>query len=94
MSREEVEKYLKHAQGWNIIDNRIEKEFKFPSYLNGPEFAYNVGKIAEQEGHHPDVLIRWRRVKLALTTHVIKGLSENDFIMAAKAEQEYARFSS
>ena len=94
MSREEVEKYLKHAQGWNIIDNRIEKEFKFPSYLNGLGFAYNVGKIAEQEGHHPDVLIRWRRVKLALTTHAIKGLSENDFIMAAKAEQEFARFSS
>ena len=94
MSREEVEKYLKQAQGWNIIDNRIEKEFKFPSYLNGPEFAYNVGKISEQEGYHPDVLIRWRRVKLALTTHVIKGLSQNDFIMAAKAEQEYARFSS
>ncbi|HEY4672841.1 MAG TPA: 4a-hydroxytetrahydrobiopterin dehydratase [Nitrososphaerales archaeon] len=94
LSREEAEKYLKEVQGWSLIDNKIEKEFKFPSYLNGLEFAYNVGKIAEQEGHHPDILIRWRRVRLALTTHAIKGLSENDFIIAAKAEQEYVRFSS
>ena len=94
MSREEAENYLKEAQGWSHIDNKIEKEFKFPPYLNGLEFAYNIGKIVEQEGHHPDILIRWRRVRLALTTHAIKGLSENDFIIAAKAEQEYVRFSS
>ena len=94
MSREEAETYLKEVQGWSLIDNKIEKEFKFPSYLNGLEFASKIGEIAEQEGHHPDILIRWRRVKLALTTYAIKGLIENDFIMAAKAEQEYARLSS
>ena len=92
MSREEADKYLKELQGWSLVENRIEKEFKFPSYLNGLEFAYGIGKIAEQEQHHPDILIKWRKVKITLTTHAIKGLSENDFIMAAKADAKYAKF--
>lgn len=92
MSREEAEKYLKELQDWSLVENRIEKEFKFPSYLKSLEFAYGIGKIAEQEQHHPDILIKWKRVKITLTTHAIKGLSENDFIMAAKADAEYAKF--
>ena len=72
----------------------IEKEFRFDSYLKGLEFAYDVGKIAEAQDHHPDILIRWRRVKLSLSTHSVKGLSENDFIMAAKSELEYSKFGS
>lgn len=92
MSREEADKYLKELQSWSLVENRIEKEFKFPSYLNGLEFAYGIGKIAEQEQHHPDILIKWRKVKITLTTHAIKGLSENDFIMAAKADAKYAKF--
>ncbi|MCS4537443.1 MAG: 4a-hydroxytetrahydrobiopterin dehydratase [Thaumarchaeota archaeon] len=92
MSKEEAEKYLKEVQGWSLIDNKIEKEFRFHSYLKGLEFAYNLGRIAEQEGHHPDILIKWRRAKVTLATHAIKGLSENDFIMAAKADLEYTRF--
>lgn len=92
MSREEAEKYLKELQGWSLVESRIEKEFKFPSYLKGLEFAYSIGKIAEQEQHHPDILIKWRKVKITLTTHAIKGLSENDFIMAAKADAKYAKF--
>lgn len=92
MPKERVEEYLKELQGWSFADNKIEKEFKFPSYMKSLEFAYSVGRIAEQEGHHPDLLIKWRRVKITLTTHAIKGLSGNDFIMAAKSEQEYTRF--
>lgn len=92
MSKKEAEKYLKEIQGWSFVENRIQKEFKFPSYLKGLEFAYGVGNIAEQEQHHPDILIKWRRVKVILTTHAINGLSENDFIMAAKADAENAKF--
>ena len=92
MPRERAEEYLKDLQGWSFVENKIEKEFKFPSYIKGLDFAYGIGKIAEQEGHHPDILVKWRRVKITLTTHAIKGLSENDFIMAAKAELEYTRF--
>ncbi len=92
LSRQEAEKYLGNLEAWKIVDDIIEKDYRFPSYQKGLEFAYNLGKIAEEEGHHPDILIRWRRVKVTLTTHAIKGLSENDFIMAAKTDREYPRF--
>jgi 4a-hydroxytetrahydrobiopterin dehydratase len=76
--------------GWILRDGLIEKEFRFKSYLSGLEFAYAVGKAAEEENHHPDMIVGWRRVKVMLSTHAIKGLSRNDFIMAAKSELKYA----
>jgi 4a-hydroxytetrahydrobiopterin dehydratase len=89
MARQEAERLLRGLTGWALHDNTIEKEFLFKSYLNGLDFAYSVGKIAEEQDHHPDILIRWKRVKLTLSTHSVKGLSENDFIIAAKAELKY-----
>ena len=71
----------------------ILKEFRFKSYVAGLEFAYSLGKIAELENHHPDLLVGWRRVKVMLSTHAIKGLSQNDFIMAARSELEYSKTS-
>ena len=94
LSRQEAEKFLKHLPGWSLQGDIIEKEFRFDSYLKGLDFAYDVGKIAETQDHHPDILIRWRRVKLSLSTHSVKGLSENDFIIAAKSELEYPKFAS
>ena len=87
MTGEEAQKYLQELPGWTLSENQIEKEFKFKTYLDGLEFAYSLGKTAEEEDHHPDILIKWRRVKVIPTTHAIKGLSANDFIMAAKAEE-------
>jgi 4a-hydroxytetrahydrobiopterin dehydratase len=89
MTRQEAERLLKGLTGWALRNNAIEKEFNFKSYLNGLDFAYSVGKIAEEQDHHPDILIKWRRVKLTLSTHSVKGLSENDFIVAAKSELKY-----
>lgn len=89
MTRREAERYLRTLLGWNLLDDSIEKEFQFKSYLAGLNFAYSVGKIAEEQDHHPDILIRWRRVKLTLSTHSVKGLSENDFIVAANAELKF-----
>jgi len=91
MSRAQAEKYMPEIPGWTLYDDRIEKEYRFSRYLDGLEFAYQLGKIAEEQDHHPDILIKWRRVKVTLTTHAIKGLSTNDFIMAAKAEEIYIR---
>src|SRR2546425_10818260 len=91
MAKVEAQKHLLHLPGWLLSDNRIEKEYKFKTYLEGLNFANKIGHIAEEQDHHPDIVIGWRRVTLTLTTHSIKGLSENDFIMAAKAEREYAR---
>ncbi|TMI22466.1 4a-hydroxytetrahydrobiopterin dehydratase [Candidatus Bathyarchaeota archaeon] len=89
MARREAEQFLRVLQGWTLVDGSIEKEFQFKSYLDGLDFAYSVGKIAEEQDHHPDILIKWRRVKLTLSTHSVKGLSENDFIVAAGSELKY-----
>ena len=91
MAKVEAQKHLLHLPGWLLSDNKIEKEYNFKTYLEGLNFANKIGHIAEEQDHHPDIVIGWRRVTLTLTTHSIKGLSENDFIMAAKAEREYAR---
>ena len=89
MTPREAGKLLGVLKGWTQTDGSIEKEFHFKSYLDGLNFAYSVGKIAEEQNHHPDILIKWRRVKLTLSTHSVKGLSENDFIVAAKSELKY-----
>jgi 4a-hydroxytetrahydrobiopterin dehydratase len=93
LTRIEAEQLLQGLPGWEVHDAVIEKEFRFSSYLDGLDFAYAVGKVAEEQDHHPDILVKWRRVKLSLSTHSVKGLSENDFIIAAKAELEYRKFS-
>jgi 4a-hydroxytetrahydrobiopterin dehydratase len=87
MRREDAQRHLQEVPGWNLADDHIVKEYKFKTYSDGLEFACALGKIAEEEGHHPDILIKWKRVRVTLSTHAIKGLSENDFIMAAKTER-------
>jgi 4a-hydroxytetrahydrobiopterin dehydratase len=82
---------LEDLPGWVLGTGRLEKEFRFKSYLAGLQFAYSIGKIAEEEDHHPDMLVGWGRVRLTFSTHSIKGLSQNDFIMAARSELEYSR---
>jgi len=90
-SVEEASKHLKELPGWALQSGSIKKEFRFRSYLSGLEFACSLGRIAELEDHHPDMLVGWRRVTVMLSTHAIKGLSINDFIMAAKSELEYSK---
>lgn len=81
--------FLRTLSGWNDTDpNKIEKIFKFKNFKEALVFVNKVGEIAETEQHHPDInLFNWNKVKLTLTTHAIKGLSENDFILAAKIEE-------
>ena len=86
---EEASERLKALPGWVLQSGSIRKEFRFKSYLGGLDFAYALGRIAEMENHHPDLFIGWCRVKVEWSTHAIKGLSQNDFIMAAKSEIEY-----
>ena len=72
---------------WEVLEKaKIKHEFKFDTYLKGLEFAQKVGKLAEEENHHPKIHIYYKRVVIDLTTHNIGGLSENDFILAAKIE--------
>ncbi len=92
MRPEEAAKFLKILPGWVLNESSIEKEYRFKSYLEGLEFANSIGKVAEDANHHPDILVKWRRVKLTLSTHSVNGLSENDFIVAAKSELEYGKY--
>ncbi len=72
---------------WEVVDETVlKRKFKFPSFKESIEFVNKVANLAESEGHHPDFKINYQNVTLNLTTHAIGGLSENDFIMAAKIE--------
>jgi 4a-hydroxytetrahydrobiopterin dehydratase len=88
-NKEEATVLLKQVNGWTLSgDVRwISKEFKFKDFKEALAFVNTVGAIAEQEGHHPDIQLSWGKVVIELTTHAIKGLSENDFILAAKIDQ-------
>src|SRR3989344_703196 len=84
---EKIQEYLKQIESWEAVDNKlIKKTFKFKTFRESIDFVNQVANLAEEEGHHPDVHIRFNRVTFELTTHTIKGLSENDFIMASKID--------
>ena len=65
----------------------LSKKFEFENFLKSQDFVNEVGKISEDEGHHPDISFGWGYAEIKVTTHAIKGLSENDFILAAKIDQ-------
>ena len=69
-----------------INDHHIEKEFTFKNFREALDFTVEVGELAEEEGHHPDIYLAWGKVKITLWTHKIDGLSESDFILAAKTD--------
>ena len=72
---------------WAMDQGRLQREFAFRDFATALMFVNRVGDLAEAEGHHPDILLhRWKHVTLMLTTHAIGGLSENDFIVAAKID--------
>jgi len=72
---------------WKLINDRhLEKEYSFKDFKEALDFTNRVGAIAEEEGHHPDIFLGWGKVKLDFWTHKIGGLSESDFILAAKAD--------
>ena len=91
----EIHKYQKKVDGWNVKKNEkknyfFEKNFGFKNFINSQNFIIKVGKISEQESHHPDISFGWGYAKILITTHAIKGLSENDFILAAKIDQIFS----
>ena len=88
----EIHKYLKMVDGWEVKPDESEiyyliKEFKFKNFLESQNFVNKVSEIAEIEGHHPDIWFGWGYAKIKIFTHAIKGLHENDFILAAKIDR-------
>ena len=88
----EIHKYQKKVDGWDVIKNEnniffLFKKFNFKNFLDSQKFINNVSKIYEDEGHHPDISFGWGYAEIKITTHAIEGLSENDFILAAKIDR-------
>ncbi len=73
--------------GWQVVeDHHLDKLFSFLNFRKALDFTNKVGELAEQQGHHPDILISWGRVRITIWTHKIDGLTESDFILAAKID--------
>ena len=87
MSKEQADELLKQVPTWTIKDWKVTKEFKFKNFVEAMEFVNKVAEIAESEGHHPDISISYSKVIIETWTHAINGLSENDFILAAKIDK-------
>jgi len=85
----EAERLLAQLKGWKLAGGgkELEKEYRFPDFRQALDFVNRLGEVAESEGHHPDLYLTWGKVRVSLSTHSIGGLSENDFILAAKADR-------
>ena len=88
----EIHKYQKKIDGWDVLKNEkkifyLFKKYEFKNFLESQIFINKVGEISENEGHHPDISFGWGYAEIKITTHAIEGLSENDFILAAKIDQ-------
>ncbi|MEO6509327.1 MAG: 4a-hydroxytetrahydrobiopterin dehydratase [Patescibacteria group bacterium] len=91
LNSDQIEDLMKELEGWTVVEDKlIEKDFKLKNFKAAISFINQIAEIAEQEGHHPDLnLYNWNKVKITLSTHAIKGLSENDFILAAKIDNTF-----
>jgi 4a-hydroxytetrahydrobiopterin dehydratase len=90
LTRDEAEALLKSVEGWHLTADaeRIRKEWRVKNFMEGVRFFNKVAELAEDEGHHPDLhLSGYRNVAIEIWTHAIGGLSENDFILAAKIDR-------
>ena len=88
LGHEEAQKYLSEVEGWalNSEGTKISKEFKYRDFIGAINFVERVADVAELEDHHPDIHVYYNKVVLELWTHAMGGLSENDFIVAAKVD--------
>ncbi len=89
LSKEDAMKLNTQVSGWQLSDDvvTITKQFAFTNFVDALAFVNKVGAIAEGEGHHPDIELGWGKVRVVLTTHAIKGLSINDFVVASKIDE-------
>jgi 4a-hydroxytetrahydrobiopterin dehydratase len=88
LAAEQIEPLLAQLSGWSVVaGHHLSKSYSFEDFASALAFVNRVGEVAERNGHHPDVALAWGRVRLDLWTHKIDGLSESDFVLAAKCDQ-------
>jgi 4a-hydroxytetrahydrobiopterin dehydratase len=84
----ELDALGRQVPSWNVVDeHHLAKSFKFPDFRKALEFTNRVGELAEAQGHHPDICLAWGKVDVTIWTHKINGLTESDFILAAKIDK-------
>ena len=89
----EIAQLQRQVPNWSVVERngikRVERNFRFKNFAEALAFTNKVARIAEEEGHHPAILTEWGRVFVAWWTHKIRGLHQNDFVMAARTDREY-----
>jgi 4a-hydroxytetrahydrobiopterin dehydratase len=84
----ELQKLRSNVPSWNVVnEHHLQREFRFPDFKQALDFVNRVGAVAEEQGHHPDILLSWGKAGITIWTHKIDGLTESDFIMAAKIDR-------
>jgi 4a-hydroxytetrahydrobiopterin dehydratase len=85
---DELNQLSEQVEGWDVIEeHHLSKTYKFPNFVKALEFVNKVGSIAEQQGHHPNIFLTWGKARIETWTHKIDGLTESDFILAAKIDE-------
>lgn len=87
LDRDRALRLHQQIPAWTLEEGRISRSFRFKDFMSGLQFVNQIAAIAEEEGHHPDLHLGWGLVEVELTTHAAGGLTENDFILAAKIDR-------
>jgi len=88
LTADEIRPLQAQVADWAVVKNHhLEREFAFPDFKAALEFVNKAGAIAEEQGHHPDIYLAWGKVRVMIWTHKIDGLTESDFILAAKIDR-------
>jgi 4a-hydroxytetrahydrobiopterin dehydratase len=83
-----LEELIRQVPGWEVVDeHHLKREFRFKNFRETLDFVKRVGELAEEQAHHPDIAFGWGRAEIVIFTHKIDGLTESDFILAAKVDR-------
>ncbi|HZG54289.1 MAG TPA: 4a-hydroxytetrahydrobiopterin dehydratase [Pyrinomonadaceae bacterium] len=87
LATDEIERYLGELRGWEVVEgHHLKKSYAFPNFRQPLALVNRIAEVAEAEGHHPDISFGWGRADVTIYTHAIDGLTESDFILAAKID--------
>ena len=88
LAGEELKRLQNQVEGWDVVKgHHLHKAYTFPDFKSALTFVNRVGEVAEEQGHHPDIALTWGKVEITIWTHKIDGLTESDFILAAKLDE-------